>query len=223
MKIKRMISLLLVLTLCFSCTGYSVFAQNRLLTKPMNGMAIKISDYLTEDDLLFVKKLEKIYPYFIFDENGGLSLSKNVEDLQEEFNLTDDFVSRLNNLLNSDIAKSGSRYYDAITDQSFGEDLDDTIRPNVFVRNWKVYFTHDEVMATLFAAAQIGPAAIVAALAALGTSIGGPVGAVIGTIVGYISGAGFAYLVLRAGTSGKGVYIGLEWDGPFPVYVDGTW
>jgi|LGOV01.1.fsa_nt_gb hypothetical protein len=38
------------------------------------------------------------------------------------------------------------------------------IATKVYVSHCKIYFTYDDVMASLFAAAQVGPAAIVAAL-----------------------------------------------------------
>ena len=82
-----------------------------------------------------------------------------------------------------------------------------------------MYFTYDEVIDLFLAAASIGPAALVASLSALGTSIGGPVGGAISAIVGYISGADFMYLVLRASAMEKGIYIGIDWDGNFPVYT----
>ncbi|MDO5048089.1 MAG: hypothetical protein Q4D88_06070 [Anaerococcus sp.] len=112
-----------------------------------------------------MKKLEKIYPFFEFDKNGALALKVEVSELQKMYNLDDEFVTRLNKILESDIA----------------------------------------------------------ALAGLGTAIAGPVGTTIGTIVGYLSGADFMYLVLRSAVLKKGIYIGLDWDGPFPVPRQGTW
>lgn len=98
-----------------------------------------------------------------------------------------------------------------------------SMQPYFHVSDWKLYFAYDEVISTFYTAAQIGPAAVVAALTGLGTAIGGPAGAMIGIIIGSISGADLMYLVIRAVALKKGIYIGLDWDGPFPVYTQGTW
>lgn len=230
MKIlKKFLSAGLAFAICFSFFGYNIAnAQENTSVYPgyLNGSSIRISDYLTKDDLDFMKKLEKVYPYFEFDSKGALILTKEISEIKRNFNFDDDFVYRMNRLLQSDIAKKGEMYAKGLNKNSrisaYGR-YDNAVKPMVHVSNWKVYFTYEEVMASFFAAAQVGPAAIVAALASLGTAIGGPVGAAIGTIVGYISGADFLYLVLRAATLKKGIYIGLDWDGPYPVPTQGTW
>ena len=228
---KRILSTSLALTICFSCFGYSTaFAKENVdifVGRSIgNAQTIRISDYLTEEDLTFMKNLEKLYPYFTFDKNGALSLTKDISEIKTTFNFDENFMSRLDTLLKSDIARNGASYANGtnlnMSYSSFTKD-NNVIQPMVHVSDWKVYFTYEEVMASFFAAAQIGPSAIIAALAGLGTAIGGPVGATIGTIVGYISGADFLYLVLRAAALKKGVYIGLDWDGPFPVPTQGTW
>lgn len=230
MKIlKKIISVGLAFAMCFSFFVSNVaFAQENtnVYSNRSNENFINISDYLTEDDLIFMKSLEKIYPYFKFDEKGALTLTKEISEIKSTFNFDDDFIYRLNKLLESDIAKNAVMYVKGInTNVSTYKDdrYDNEIKPTVYVKNWKVYFTYDEVMATFFAAAQIGPSAIIAALAGIGTAIGGPVGTTIGTIVGYISGADFLYLVLRAAALKKGIFIGLDWDGLFPVPTQGTW
>lgn len=85
-----------------------------------------------------------------------------------------------------------------------------------------MYFTYDDVATYLSAAAAIGPAAVTAALSALASTVG-PVGTVIGGILGYVVSADLCYLVIQAGALQKGIYIGVDWNGPFPVYTQGLW
>ena len=92
----------------------------------------------------------------------------------------------------------------------------------IHVKNWKVYFTYNDVMATLFAAAQVGPAAITAALTALGSAYPG-VGTVIGAAIGLFGGGTIVYWVLQAAANKQGFYIGIDWNGAFPNPAIGTW
>ena len=79
--------------------------------------------------------------------------------------------------MNSRLSKQISRSISETSIENNG--LNPELR-RIHVKNWKVYFTYNDVMATLFAAAQVGPAAITAALTALGSAYPG-VGTAIGT------------------------------------------
>lgn len=157
--LKKIMSAGLAFVMCFSFLGYNIaFAQENTNVYPssLSESSIKISDYLTQDDLAFMKKLEKIYPYFEFDEKGALTLTKEISEIKSTFNFDDDFICRLNKLLESDIAKKGETYVKGISadlgTSAYGR-YDNEIKPTVHVSNWKVYFTYDEVMASFFAAA----------------------------------------------------------------------
>lgn len=52
---------------------------------------------------------------------------------------------------------------------------------------------------------------------------GGPVGTVIGFAIGLFSAGSIAYTVIQAATLGKGFYIGITWNGPYPNPDMGTW
>lgn len=206
-----------------------VTAQAEILHEKENikllSAEIYIEDYLDQDDKVYLDKLTKVFDEFSLNSSGVLKVDKSLSEIQEKAGFTDVEMERFNEILifskNNPSVANERKISEAISKDI--TKTGNTIEPQVFVEDWKIYFTLEEVQTYFLAAAQIGPAAIVAALAGLGTAIGGPVGTAIGTIVGYVSGAGFAYLVMRAVMLQKGVYIGLEWDGLFPVYVDGTW
>lgn len=180
---------------------------------------IYIDDYLDQDDKNYLNKLVEVFDEFSLNSSGVLEIDKPLTEIQEKAGFTDLEMDRFNEIfIFSENNPNGSKTISKDTINN-----DNMMQPNVFVKNWRVHFTLTEVQDYFLAAAQIGPAAIIAALASLGTFLGGATGTAIGTIVGYIGGASFAYLVLRAVALKKGVYVGLEWDGPFPTYVDGTW
>lgn len=221
---KRLLSMFMAILMVFTILTPST-AQAK--TTQINGNVnflnnIYIEDYLDQDDKNYLNKLTKVFDEFSLNDSGILEINKPLNEIQEKAGFTDSEMDRFN-----EIFTFSKNYPTGITSSKTmvenASNSNNIIEPNVFVEDWKIYFTLDEVQMYFFAAAQIGPAAIIAALAGLGTSIGGPVGTAIGTVVGYVSGAAFAYLVLRAVSLGKGVYIGLEWDGIFPVFVDGTW
>ncbi|MCA1031172.1 hypothetical protein LCL95_09070 [Bacillus timonensis] len=102
---------------------------------------------------------------------------------------------------------------------------DNIVTPQVSVKNWKVYFTHGEVR-MYFAAAAAGPVALGAALNSVAFLLGGPVGSTISlvlTIIGTATLVNLCYLILQAEIRKQGIYIGVNWNGPFPNYTQGTW
>lgn len=163
--------------------------------------------------------MEKIYPYFDFDSEGNLILTKSIDELKDKYGFDEAFVSRLDTVLNSRLSKQISRSISETSIENNG--LNPELR-RIHVKNWKVYFTYNDVMATLFAAAQVGPAAITAALTALGSAYPG-VGTVIGAAIGLFGGGTIVYWVLQAAANKQGFYIGIDWNGSFPNPVIGTW
>ncbi len=96
----------------------------------------------------------------------------------------------------------------------------------MFVEDGKIWFTYDDVMSFLFAAASVGSSAMYAALVALGSVSLGLVGTAIATVVGIIGApslASFCYQVIQAVANYQGGYIGVEMNGIFPNIVCGTW
>ena len=171
---------------------------------------IQISDYLSDDDILFMEKMALVYDVFAFDEAGNLVVTADLNQIQDRAGFTDaelllfqQTISCANtNNENISIPGNNSRMY---------------------VSDWKVYFTYDEVMSLFFAAATVGPAALTAAISALSTSVGGLAGTILGAIIGFVVSADMCYLVIRAASTYKGIYIGFTMVDGFPVFDQGTW
>lgn len=175
-----------------------------------NNQPIHTSNELSPEDKDYLKELEKVLP-FITEINGVYSLTKNDKELNEELGISSETIYRVHTLLES--MNSAKTYYNSHPI---------TYRPRVHVDNWKIYFTNDDVKGLLLSAAQAGPAAMVAAFTALGSVYPG-VGNMVGSIVGLFGGAAIAYWVVQAATLNEGLYIGIDWNGPYPNPVVGTW
>lgn len=48
-------------------------------------------------------------------------------------------------------------------------------------------------------------------------------GSVVGTIVGIVGGGTLCYHVLQAAARRQGLYVGVDWNGPFPIPTLGNW
>lgn len=153
---------------------------------------------MSKEDLNFIKEMEKIYSYFDFDAKGDLILTKSIDELKDEYGFDEVFISRLNTVLNSNLSKQISK---SVSENPIKDNNLSTVR--IHVKNWKVYFTYDDVMATLFAAAQDWTAAITAALTALGSVYPG-VGTVIGAVIGLLGGGTIVYWYYRLLLINKG-------------------
>lgn len=183
--------------------------------------SIRISDYLTQDDLQFIKNMEQIYPYFELGDQGQLNLTEPISSLKSKYNLDDSFISRLQEVLDANLLRADLlNNIHVVEPQTLS--INREIKPLLHVNDWKIYFTYDEVVGTLLSAAQVGPAAIVAALTAMGTIYPG-VGNVVGLLVGLIGGGAIAYEVFQAVANRKGLYIGINWNGIFPNPVVEVW
>ena len=160
-----------------------------------------------------MKKLQSIYPYFAIDNNGKLYLTVEINELQSKFQLDEQFIQKLNDILQSPISNNNLHSY------SSGSNLG--LR-RVFVKNWKIYFSYEEVESLFVAAANAGPAAMTATFAAIGIMY--PVfGSVVGTIIGIVGGGTLCYHVLQAAARRQGLYVGVDWNGPFPIPTLGNW
>lgn len=201
-SIKRIMAVLLLCVLTISVGVHPVHASENTIT---------LSDYMSEEAIAFMSKLSTVYDVFDLDEYGKLTTNISMVEIKARAGFTDDEMIMFENMMlfNEDNpATSG------------GEQNPNT---RIKVKNWKLYFTYDEVMMYFHAAAMLGSAAITAAISALASTVSPGVGTVLGVIAGYIVSADLAYLVLRAAAQQKGIYIGITWDGIFPVYDQGTW
>lgn len=99
-------------------------------------------------------------------------------------------------------------------------------QPMVFLNGTVIYLTYSDMVGLLFTAATLGPAALAAAINAMGWMFGGPIGgavALIMSIVGIATIAGLAYLIIQAHVLHQGIYFGITWNWIFPNYTQGTW
>lgn len=210
---KKIITSVLATLMLLIVLPTKVNASTQPITTYSSGNVIQMSDYLTKDDLEFMKKLQSIYPYFAIDNNGKLYLTVEINELQSKFQLDEQFIQKLNDILQSPISNNNLHSY------SSGSNLG--LR-RVFVKNWKIYFSYEEVESLFVAAANAGPAAMTATFAAIGIMY--PVfGSVVGTIIGIVGGGTLCYHVLQAAARRQGLYVGVDWNGPFPIPTLGNW
>lgn len=210
---KKIITSVLATLMLLIVLPTKVNASTQPITTYSSGNVIQMSDYLTKDDLEFMKKLQSIYPYFAIDNNGKLYLTVEINELQSKFQLDEQFIQKLNDILQSPISNNNLHSY------SSGSNLG--LR-RVFVKNWKIYFSYEEVESLFVAAANAGPAAMTATFAAIGIMY--PVfGSVVGTTVGIVGGGTLCYHVLQAAARRQGLYVGVDWNGPFPIPTLGNW
>lgn len=210
---KRIIASALATLMLLIVLPTKVNASTQPISTYSSRNVIHMSDYLTKDDLEFMKKLQSIYPYFAIDNNGKLYLTVEINELQSKFQLDEQFIQKLNDILQSPISNNNLHSY------SSGSNLG--LR-RVFVKNWKIYFSYEEVESLFVAAANAGPAAMTATFAAIGIMY--PVfGSVVGTIVGIVGGGTLCYHVLQAAARRQGLYVGVDWNGPFPIPTLGNW
>ncbi|XBX04681.1 hypothetical protein QMP26_30135 [Enterocloster clostridioformis] len=209
---KKSIKAFFAMALCLALTGTSVcYAAEPQVVSANSETVFNVSDYMTKDAKDFMDKLMVVYEDFELDENGSLVLANSVDEIKEKAGFSDEEMVIFQNMMTySKENPVGGK---------IGVEIPST---RLHVEDWKVYFTFEDVGMYLSAAAAIGPAAITAALSAMATTLG-PVGTAIGAIVGYVVSADLCYLVLQAGALGKGIYIGLDWNGPFPSYTQGLW
>lgn len=210
---KKIITSVLATLMLLIVLPTKVNASTQPITTYSSGNVIQMSDYLTKDDLEFMKKLQSIYPYFAIDNNGKLYLTVEINELQSKFQLDEQFIQKLNDILQSPISNNNLHSYSSGSNVGLRR---------VFVKNWKIYFSYEEVESLFVAAANAGPAAMTATFAAIGIMY--PVfGSVVGTIVGIVGGGTLCYHVLQAAARRQGLYVGVDWNGPFPIPTLGNW
>lgn len=216
-----MIALLGTLTLTTSNLAFAKSIDNSKSLTKFSTTAVNLSNLkISSEARNFAKKMitSGLIRDFKFDKDGKLVLKDSITNTKLKYSLSNSEVSSLIKLL----AFAQQRKSVNISSQSKGI----LISPKVYVSDWKVYFSNEDINAFLFAAAQIGPEALAAALDAVATMMGGPVGTVIGTIldiVGAASLANLCYLIIQAEADGEGIYIGIDWSTGFPNYTQGLY
>lgn len=98
---------------------------------------------------------------------------------------------------------------------SLDDEGEPTLQPQVYVDDWKINFTTDEVRMYLGSAIQAGTPAIIAANASLGSTV--PViGTVIGAAAGLWAGSEILDYAAQVLANEQGFYIGITWNKEFP-------
>ncbi|WDV46610.1 hypothetical protein PV797_02675 [Clostridiaceae bacterium M8S5] len=208
-KISKIISITLIMCLLM-VSNVSATQLNNVSKLNLNG--------LSSEEINFLKAYQRILGEFEFDKTGKLVLKLSLSEIKEKYEFTDGQISKLKEVM---------QFADSMGPVSQKDEPHN--KNDIFCRihfeGSKVYFTNEDIVTFLLAAAEIGPAAIYAALVGLGSTLG-PVGTGIVAVVGILgmpSLATFTYQVIQAHYAGKGVYIGVEWNGFFPNIVSGVW
>lgn len=199
---KKLISMMLSLAMVFTLAAPAFAAES---TPPVEGQVISLDDILTEEDRAFFEKLEAVFPAFEIDENYHLAINLTEEELISTYHFTQSDLDRL------DAMFAYQQEYENGYNPSYPQ-------TRIHVEDWKIWLDAADVHALFFAANQVGPAAIVAAFTALASAY-----PIVGTIVGLFGGWFIVYYVGQALALGKGIYIGINWNGPFPVPVVDLW
>lgn len=207
---KRIISLFmsLILVLTMSTTA---FAAESEYTNEIDHKMIISSENFSAEDVAFFEKMSLVFDGYTSNEAGEICFTYSIASLYE-LGFSESEISKLATL-NEEICGT------ILTDENIAQS-------KIFVEDGKVWFTYDDVMSFLFAAATVGPEALYAAIVALGSVSLGPVGTAIAAIVGVIGApslASFCYQIIQAVANQQGVYIGVEMNGIFPNIVSGTW
>ncbi|MEK3978887.1 hypothetical protein MKY37_07270 [Psychrobacillus sp. FSL K6-2836] len=147
-------------------------------------------------------------------------LNDDVNYLMDSYNVDGEFLKLLNAIMDDANAKGltkGLVNDDFVSIPTPGESSvitkelsgDTTVNLMATVKDWKVYFSLDEVEMYFFAAAATGPVATTISLVL--------------TIIGTATLVNLCYLITQAVVQKKGIYIGISWNGAFPNYAQGTW
>lgn len=169
-----------------------------------SSIELHIAEIINEECIRLLDRINDIGSGFYLSENK-LYLSYSDECLMEEYGFSVDDITKVHAIL-------------ALQHSTLGS----FPQTRLHVSNWKIYFTYGEVCTLLWQAALAGPAAITAALTALG-SVYPVVGNIIGAIIGAIGATTICYVVLQAVANKQGIYIGIDWNGAFPNPAFGYW
>lgn len=197
--------------------------------QPVDGLVVELDDYT--ENFLKIYTTSGIMDEISTDETENMILLNNDDMyLKNKYGVNDRFVEDLKNVISDANAKGITKGISSdvvLAPQHFNKlPGDNIVTPQVSVKNWKVYFTNAEVRMYFAAAAAAGPATLGAALNSVAFLLGGPVGSTISlvlTIIGTTTLINLSYLILQAEIRKQGIYIGINWNGPFPNYTQGTW
>jgi len=173
-------------------------------------------DDLSEEDRIFFKKLTLVLDGYKTNEAGEIIFTYSTDDLYK-FGFNEKEIERLNEL-NKMVCGTVLPDSDRIPMNP--------VQSRIFVKDWKVWFTCDDVANLLLTAASLGPEALYITIVGLSTAVGGAVGTVLSVFIdaiGIPSLGGLCYLIIQAVANHQGIYFGLEMNGVFPTVDCGTW
>lgn len=148
---------------------------------------------------------------FTFDRDGNLALKSSMRDLAKKYSLTDVEVSQLDTLLNTANTSTGSVAQSISTAPRavVAGDRGDGAR---------ILYIDNATLTTgtasmLFAAAQVSPAALMAAWTAFTATFSGPI-AIGSAVLGSLFFADLAMKIVGAGVEGRGIAFYADWGIP---------
>ena len=228
-KVIAILVTLVMISLMLPGMAETVSAANSQGFQNIDSLSVNISKNLSPEDLEFLNKMKSIFHGFSSDNSGKLVLDISTNTLKNYYNFTEIEIRTLQTILEKAQQSSSESNLNHRQILSIPYILSEElalITPQMHLRGTKIYFTHDDVRMFLLAAAQAGPMAVKAALFAVGTLFGGPIGAkiaVILAVIGIPSIIDFTYIIIQAAVNRQGVYIGIRFNGIFPIIVSGTW
>ena len=197
-KMKKFLSLLLsfafVFTLALPASAASV--ENTEISLPT----------ISAEDIDFIEKVTSIADHWEISDNQ-LSISLSSEELKNDYGFTEAQCRRL---------------FDEIIGVPVYSSPEYVPMPTLHVEGAAVYFNNGDIHAFLFAAASAGPAAMAAAITAVSTAVGGLAGTTLGSLLALLSVPSLIEIcgkTLVAAGTGRGIYIGLQFDYP-PIVCD---
>lgn len=210
--LKKVISLSLCVCMMINLAT-AVSATDKINSEKMISKAdsVNISDYMSEEDIKFMSKLESIFTE-VEIKNNRLSINVSDKELIDIYGFNESEVLKIHHIIKFQ--------NDSVID--FQNLKVQSPKLRIHVSDSKIYFTAQDVLSTLYVAASVGPAAIMFALSAA-CSVVPAAGTIIGALVGLIGGGTICYYVLQAVALQKGMYIGIDWNGAFPNPAIGLW
>lgn len=130
-------------------------------------------------------------------------------NLAQNLVLNEDGSLTLNENLYADKSAEEKEYIQLILKSTSKTAPDIKHLEDVYVKDWKVWFTYVEVRDTFAAAVSVGPAAVIAALQVIGTMFPG-VGNAVMAVVGAFGGTAICVSIAYSLAHKKGWWIGID-------------
>lgn len=215
-KVSKSIVSCISATLAIGISGLVSYPAHAESTTPKSVSSVSptlasFSTSSSETGEAYANLVDTLKHEFTFDRDGNLALKSSTDDLAKKYSLTDVEVSQLDALLNTANTSTGSVAQSSPTAPRAvaAGDRGDGARI--------LYLDNATLTAgaasMLFAAAQVSPAALMAAWAAFTATFGGPI-AIGAAILGSAFFADLAVKIVGAGVEGRGIAFYADWGIP---------